>query len=184
MIRKKKAAMELAIGTIIIIVIAVILLIFGIILVRSIMCSGIIMSDQISSGVQKKIADLFGEQKYGVACMGEGGEEIKLGDGGKRPIGCVVREDTSRQYDLKVKEVKSLSGVSTTQVNRWVIDSGWKGTAKVGDTTALVAYLNIPKNTDATLLKIEIEVTVDGQKETHFAYVNVVHVGAFSSAIC
>ena len=181
---KKKAAMELSISTIVVIVIAVILLIFGIILVRSIMCSGIIMSDQISSGVQAKITDLFGEEKYGVSCMGESGEEIKLGDGGKRPIACVIREDTSRAYSLKVKEVKSLSGVSSTQVNKWVIDSNWDGTVKVGDTTAIVAYLDVPKNTDATLLKIEIEATVDGQVETHYAYVNVVHVGAFSSAIC
>jgi len=183
--RGRKGAMEMSMGTIVTIVIAVSMLILGMVFVRSIMCSGIQMSEQISEGTQNKIRDLFGAQDYGVKCMGEGGEQITIADGGLRRVGCLIKTDEGGQYSLKLVEIKSLSGVPTDTVKAWVVDEGFTGFAGVGDTMAETVILNIPKNTPKTSLKLTIEETDPlGTKKTHISIIDVEHVGAFTGAIC
>ncbi len=180
-ILSKKAAMELSIGTIVIIVLAMSMLIFGIILVRKIMCTGLIMTDDIGEGIKTEIRSLFGQQDYGVKCMGEGGQEIKIADGGRRNIVCIIKTDEDQEYTLKTN-VKSLDEdvVSTTEVQNWIIDKDWSGKVKPGDTEATILVLDIPKKVSTITLKI----TIDANGETHVAYIDVVHAGALSSAIC
>ncbi len=181
---KKKGAMELSIGTIVIIVIAMAMLILGLVFVRKIMCSGIIVTEQIGTGVENEIKGLFNVDDYGVKCMGEGGQEIRLGDGGRRQISCVIKTDESMEYNLKVKSIESLKGVSTSGVQKWILDEDWKGTVASGDKTVTVAVLNVPKNVDATSLKIILqEITANGE-QTHTLYIDVVHLGGISSAVC
>jgi hypothetical protein len=180
-----KGAVEMSMGTIVVIVLAVSMLILGMIFVRSIMCSGIQMSEQISEGVQNEIRGLFGANDYGVKCMGESGEEVTISDGGRRQIGCVIKTEEGGQYSLILKEISSLSGVSTSTVQQWVVDKDFSGSVGVGDNTQIVAVLNIPRNTPASTLKLTVEETgPTGTKQTHILRVNVAHVGAFTSAIC
>jgi hypothetical protein len=183
--RGKKGAVEMSMGTIVVIVLAVSMLILGMIFVRSIMCSGIMMSEQISEGVQNEIRGLFGADDYGVKCMGEGGEEITIADGGTRRVGCVIKTDEGGQYSLRLTEIKSLTGAPTNTVQSWVVDSDYTGYAGVGDSVAEVVILNIPKNTPTTTIKLTIEETAPaGTKKTHISLINIEHVGAFTSAIC
>ena len=183
--RGRKGAMEMSMGTIVTIVIAVSMLILGMVFVRSIMCSGIHMSDQISQGTQNKIRDLFGANDYGVKCMGEGGEIISISDGGVRRVGCLIKTDEGGQYSLKLVDIKSLKGATTDTVKAWVVDEGFVGFAGVGDTLAEVVILSIPKNTPKTSLKLTIEETDPvGTKKTHILYIDIEHVGAFAGAIC
>lgn len=56
---EKKAALELSIGTIIIIVLALTMLILGIVLVRSIMCGAIGLTGELNSKVKKEIGKIF-----------------------------------------------------------------------------------------------------------------------------
>jgi len=180
----KKGAMELSIGTIVIIVLAISMLVFGLVFVKKIMCSGIIITDQISTGVENEIKGLFNVDDYGVKCMGEAGEEIKLADGGRRQIACVIKTDESIEYNLKIKSIESLQGVSTNAVQKWIIDEDWKGTVSAGDKTVSVAVLDIPKNVDATSLKIIVQEITDFGEDTHTLYIDVVHLGGLTSAIC
>jgi hypothetical protein len=185
--KSRKGAVEMSMSTIVVIVLAVSMLILGMIFTRSIMCSGIIISEEISSNVQNEIRGLFGADDFGVKCMGEGGEEIKIGDGGRRKITCVIKTEEGGKYSLQLKEIKSLipSGASTDVVKGWVIDSGFDGTAGVGDNDVSVVTLNIPRNTPTTTLKITIEETnPTGTKKTHISVIDVKHVGAFTSTIC
>jgi len=171
-------------GTIVVIVLAVSMLILGMIFVRSIMCSGIIISEEISSNVQNEIRGLFGANDFGVKCMGEGGEEISIGDGGRRKVTCVVKTEEGGKYSLVLKEIKSLTN-PTQNVQAWVIDSGFDGNVGVGDNDVSVVTLNIPKNTPTTTLKITVEETnPNGVKKLHVSVIDVKHVGAFTSAIC
>lgn len=181
---RKKGAMELSIGTIVIVVLAMAMLILGLVFVRKIMCSGIIITDELSTSVENEIKGLFNVDDYGVKCMGEGGQEIKLGDGGRRQVTCVIKSDESMEYELKVKSIESLQGVSTNAVQKWIIDEDWKGTVASGDKTISVALLDVPKNVDATTLKITVEeITANGQ-QTHILLLDVVHLGSVTSAVC
>ncbi|MBU1136233.1 MAG: hypothetical protein ABIG37_02030 [Nanoarchaeota archaeon] len=184
--KTKKAALELSIGTIVIIVLAMTMLILGIVFVRNIMCSGIIISDKITSGVESEIIGLFGSKDYGLKCMGEGGQEIKLGDGGRRQVVCITNSDSETQYSLKLKNIESLSGVSTPNVEKWVVDSGWKGIVSPGQKTITVVVLDVPKKVSDTSLKIEIEEENlnTNAKQTHVLYIDVTHVGILSNAVC
>jgi len=184
--QNKKAALELSISTIVVLVIAMTMLILGIVFVRNIICSGIILTDQISASVSNEITDLFGSREMGVKCMGETGKEVKIGDGGKRQIFCVINTDEKGEYKLTMKSIESIGGVSTREVEKWVIDKNWRGEVKPGMTTAVFIVLNIPKRVSNTELKItlEEEETATGNKQTHISYINVAHVGAIKTAIC
>ena len=82
----KRGGIELSMTTIVIIVISIIILVFGIIFGRNVMCSGIQLTENVNTGVENQLKVLFGEDKYGVNCMGEGSQEIKLGSNGRRKV--------------------------------------------------------------------------------------------------
>ena len=84
MIKNKKAAMEMTMGTIVTIVLLVSVMILGLVFVRNIMCAGIILTDDITTGTTNEIKNLFGTKDYGIKCIGEGGQEVKIGGGGSR----------------------------------------------------------------------------------------------------
>jgi hypothetical protein len=185
--KRKKGALEMSIGTIVILVIAVTMLILGIVFVRSIMCSGIQMSDQLSKGVKGKITDLFGADKFGVKCMGEDGEPIILGSGGTRPIVCVIKVEDESEYNITVKDIKSLDGASKETVEEWIIDKNWEGIANPGDDKqANVIMMDVPRDAPTTKLKISLEsINLDtDKKSTHIAYVNIQPAGFFRTTMC
>ncbi len=178
----------MSMGTIVVIVLSVTILIFGMIFIKNIMCSGIVMTNQIDEKVTNEIQSLFGTSDYGVKCMGEGGQEVTIGDGGQRQIACVISTDTQSTYNLNVKTIESIgnTGVETSQVQKWVIDQDWTGTVSPGQKVVPVLVLDIPKQVSATKLKITVEETVreTGAIDTHILYVSVKHVGQVSSTIC
>jgi len=182
----KKAAMEMSMGTIVTIVLLMSVLILGLVFVKNIMCSGIILTDDITASVKNEIKGLFGTNDFGVKCMGEEGQEIKLGDGGRRQIGCMINADETTDYILTIKEVSSLKGTKTELVEKWVLDEGWEGVVSPGQKTVTVMVLDVPKKISDTNLKIEIEEENlnTGNKVTHISYIDFTHVGALTSAVC
>ena len=179
---EKRGALELSIGTIVVIVIAMFMLIFGIIFVRNVMCSGIVLTDQISVGVENEIKNLFGSRDYGVRCMGEGGQEARFGDGGDRPFACVINTDVGGEYNLKITELSEVGGVDVD----WLIDTTPEWNVGVGSTTITVGLLRVPKNLPATTLKIVLEETSPENPtgRTHVSHIQITHVGTLTSAMC
>jgi len=189
MINKKTGAMEMSIGTIVTIAILMVVLIMGMYLVRTIMCSGIILTEEISESVTNEVKDLFNAEDYGVRCIGEEGHQATLGDGGRRQVVCMINEDSQRDYDLRIKNIESLNtatgGTPINLVKEWVLDEDWEGTVSPGQKTVTVLLLNIPRDVSDTSLKIEIEEWIEGvKKETHNSYIDIKHVGTLNSAIC
>jgi len=182
----KKAAIEMSMGTVVVIVLSVTILIFGMIFIKNIMCAGIVMTDKIDEKVSNEIQSLFGTNDYGLKCMGEDGNEVTLGDGGDRQVVCVVSTDTQYTYSLNVKKVESLSGVSTQNIQKWILDQDWIGIVSPGQKVIPALVLKIPKDVSATSLKIEIEESIKetGAIETHTLYINVKHVGQVAATIC
>lgn len=184
----KKAAIEMSMGTVVVIVLSVTILIFGMIFVKNIMCAGIVMTDQIDERVTNEIQTLFGTSDYGVRCMGESGQEVTLGEGGTRQIVCVINTDTQATYTLNVKSVESISntGEPTSAVQRWIIDQDWTGPVAPGQTTPTVLVLDIPRGVSATKIKVIIEESTreSATMSTHTLYIDIKHVGQVTSTIC
>ena len=184
----KQAAIELSMSTIVVIVIAVIMLIFGIVFVRSIMCAGIVMTDKISTEMQNKITEMFGADKVGVKCLGEGSQVVKFGSGGPRRIICMIRTEDTSKYKLTVKSVESKEGASDSSMNKWIKDKNWEGSVSPGDThEAVILYLDIPRDAPKSTMKITTESTRNDDpstKDTHISYIDVVTTNLVQSAIC
>lgn len=186
--KNKRAAMEMSVGTIVTIVLLMSVLILGLVFIRKIMCSGIVIVDGIDKKVQGQLINLFGTDKYGVECMGEPGqEEIKFGDGGQRQFICVINVKEETEYDFYVDSVTSLGGVSTTNVKNWIKREGWDGIAAAGNPkTVAPLILKIPDDVSETELDIKITVTNQntGSKETHSSVVTVTPVSGINAAVC
>jgi len=185
----KKAAMELSMGTIVIIVLSVTLLVLGMVFIRGLMCSGIQIGEKVDEGVKNELRTLFGTDDYGVTCMGEKGQEIKIGTGGRRQIVCYIKSDEQVKYSLIVNDFESLSGAPSSTLSKWIIDKnvqsvdvapGSKGAEPV------VMLLNVPRDAPTTSLKLNLEAKnlISGSTTSHIMYIDIVPIGAIRGAIC
>ena len=187
MAKNKKAAMELSMSTIVILVLGVSMLILGMVLIRNIMCTGLQITDQLSTGVKNELKTLFGADKFGVKCLGQGGQEVKFGTGGKRPLVCIFKSDENVRYDLRVLNIESLSGAKTDTVKRWVIDQNWEGNVVPGqDQEETVVLFDIPRDAPNTGVKVtmEAENKDSGSVQTITSIIQIVPTGFARGAIC
>jgi hypothetical protein len=187
MAKNKKAQLELSIGTIVVLVIGVSMLILGMILVRSIMCSGLQITEDVTTGVKNEIKTLFGAEQFGVKCLGEGGQDVKLGTGGRRKVICMIKTEEQTSYDIQIKSLESLQGAKTDIVNNWAISKGWTGSVTPGqENEETVLLLNIPRDAPATTLKITIQSknVGTGSEKTITSIIDVVPTGLIKGAIC
>lgn len=186
--RNKKAAIEMSIGTVIILVLGVSMLILGMILIKNIMCSGISIGNDLSTGVKNEIKNLFGADKIGVKCLGESGKKVELGTGSTMPVICIIKTDEANaKYTIKVPSIESLTtSVSDATVNSWVKDKNWTGTVQPGtDNEVVILLFDIPKQAPRTSLKLGIEVTDSvGNLENKVSYIEIVPTGFIKGAIC
>jgi len=182
----KKAALELTMGTVVIVVLSVSMLILGIILIRNIMCAGMQISEDISSGVKNEVKNLFGADKFGVKCMGEGGQDVKLGTGGRRKIICIIKTEEQTNYQLIATKVESLRGASTDSVQKWILSKEWSGSVSPGaDKEADVLLLDIPSNAPSSTLRITIQANRGtGSSDTIISTIDIVPTGFVKGSIC
>ena len=183
----KRGAIELTLGTIVIIVLAVTMLILGIVFVKSIMCSGIVISEELSTGVKNQVRSLFNADEYGVKCVGEGGNEVKYATGGRRQVVCIIKTEEQTQYSLNVKSIENIKGSNSKIADSWVIDEDWKGQVSPGGdgTEAVVSVLDIPKDAPASTLKITISAKNEaGSETTHISYIDITPTGFMQTTLC
>jgi len=185
--KNKKGQLELSIGTIVVLVVGVSMLILGIILVRSIMCSGLQITEDLSTGVRNEVKNLFGADKLGVKCVGQGGAEVNLGTGGKRSLVCIFKSDEAAKYTVTVDKIESLTAsVSSEIANTWVLDKGWSGNVVPGqEQEEVVVLFNLPRDAPNTALKISMTATKEGgSPQSITSRVTVVPTGFIKGAIC
>ena len=196
-IKQKKAALELSIGTIVVIVIAMSMLILGIILVRQVMCAGIVLTEKVTQETEDEILNLFSTNEHGIKCMGEGGDSPVLGSGGSRQIVCIANLNTAEENKITLvsaelikgrignyKVISPGSGSSVDIKNSpIVLDSGWgTGTIQTGKTSLVVATLDFPEEIDSSTIKLVFKEEKDGT--LHPLIIQVEPVGTFTAAIC
>jgi hypothetical protein len=194
-INNKKAAFEMTMGTIVIIVLAVSMLVLGLVLTKKIMCSGMVMTDKIDQAVSSQISGLFGGQDFGIKCMGDSETPITFGGGGGRQLICVINTLEGGPYTITYKSSESgvLTGtgngaiVDLSNVGITVLDSGWSGTVSPGKKTVPVVILKIPQKVPLSNLKLVIQVRgpeYPGAGESFALYPTASPSTTIGSAIC
>lgn len=194
-IETKKGALELSIGTIVIIVIAMVMLIMGIVLVRQVMCAGIQLTDRVTSSTENEIINLFGTNEFGIKCQGEG-ELVKVGGGGTRQIICISNLETSGEYTMELRNVELIKGaVEGMIINRPVSNINnlpvilTAGTEKINlpstKQTFTVARLDVPREVDQSTIVMRFDEKKGTQlQKTHELTLELVPVNTLTAAVC
>ncbi len=186
----KKGSMQMSMGTIVTIVLLMSVLIMGLMLTRNIMCSGIVLTDQINEKMTNQVQDLFSETQSGVKCMGAGSDEIKIADGGSRRIWCIVNTNNRATYELSVREgsIKTNSETVTPEdIEEWIAfgKSSGETVVDVGGKTITVTTLDIPEEVDTTTVQMKIDVKKEGDLvDTATSQFTIEHVGGFTKSMC
>jgi len=182
----KKAAIELSIGTIVIIVLAMSMLILGMVLVRSIMCGAIGLTGDVNTKVRGEINKMFEASGAEVACIGAGEEAATLIPGETNNIYCSINADRTAEYQIKVKSIRGDS-YKESEIRKWMIgDDFYKKTiAPKDEEVKKFLRLNVPDNANEDTIIIGIEVYKDGtlisSPDLDFA---IKDTGMIKAAIC
>jgi hypothetical protein len=189
----KKGGMELSMTTIVIIVISIIVLIFGIIFGRNVMCSGIRVTDQIDTAVKNQLRDLFGADKIGVSCQGEEGSDVKLGTGKRVSLVCQIKVETPTNYRIVVGDPEILLGNEKIKLlnKNWILKKGLNdvGVNPGTITYAPVLFLNIPRDAPKSTVSVDINVynkdsSDPNAKETHTVVFDIVPLNFIQTTMC
>lgn len=186
-VKSKHSAIELSIGTIVIIVLAMTMLILGIVLVRSIMCGAIGLTGDVNNKVSGEINRLFGASGGEVVCIGGGEEAVALIPGKTNIVYCSVNADKEAEYEIKAASIKG-SIVTESELQSW-IQGGTSLTKRIAPSVEpeLQKFLRlaVPNNAPKDLIIIEVEVYKDGKLIASPSLdFEVKKVGTINAAIC
>jgi len=167
----KKAAMELSIGTIVIIVLAMSMLILGLVLVRTIFTGAKYNIDTINDKVRDEINKLFVENKKIVVYLANQKADIKQGQDwgvafGIKNLKTGTPEASTFSYNVEVSnpnEVKGNCGISESEAMSW-IKAGKSGSIKIGpgETYISIIRFQIPEASPLCIVRYNINVNADG----------------------
>lgn len=170
---KKKGALELSIGTIVIIVIAMSMLILGLVLVRTIFTGATGSIDDLNQGVKNEIAGLFADEGADVVVkLGEGQTaRIKpdsgvfgVAIGARTPDGSNVGNRNRLQYELTLDSPNGNNCASILGLRRaedlfiTPINTFNSFDQFDGSTVFAIVEMNIPKGTAVCSQKVFIDV--------------------------
>ena len=181
---RKKAAFEMSITTIVILVIAMTMLILGIILVRKMMCGAISLTGDISDKTRSQIDDLFQSQGGEAQCVGSGTQAVDLVPGKTNYIWCGIRSPggtPAPAYDISI--VSATPQLSTLGL---IGTAGWSGQVSGSDQEPKkIIRLNIPKDAAEGPVIIKITVKRAGQViSTQDLDFNIRRLDWFRGTIC
>ena len=184
--KSKKGALEISIGTIIIIVIAVTMLILGVVFVRSVMCGAIGLTGELNSKVRVEINELFDSTAGEVNCLGSGADPIKVIPGETNIVWCGIRADVESDYSVELDKASSVSSTAS-EIESWIREDSWGPTTIAPGDTQLkkVFYLNIPKNAPEELITLDVLIKKNGNLiNSQRLDFDVSRVGFFKGAMC
>lgn len=160
----KRGALELSIGTIVIIVLALSMLILGVVLVRTIMCGAIGLTGDLNNKVQSEINKLFGATGGEVQCIGMGDEAATMIPGKTNNIWCAIKAPVTADYELEVESIEGSISKETT-LESWIGIGGrkWRGNVAPGDEVPKkVLRLDLPENAPEENIVVRLVARKDG----------------------
>jgi hypothetical protein len=190
----KKAAFEMSITTIVILVIALSMLIFGMIFVRSMMCAGMGLMTDVTKGTRDEINNMFSAQGGEVQCLGAGDIQDVYPLGTMQNVYCGFNVDEANvYYEFIVKDQPEVvDGLDKTQLIQWMNPVPKKKISVPPGTDSIVPimYLNIPKNAPQGFFTFDVTPvryvgSSAGVSQTPITLqFNIKRAGAVQSAIC
>lgn len=182
----KKGAIELSIGTIVVVVLAMTMLILGVVFVRNIMCGAIGLTGDINNQVRGEINKLFGATGDEVVCVGSGEQAVTLLPGKTNIIYCAVNAQKSATYNFELNKISAT--VSTEEKLRsWISgeDSLSIDVAPGDKLPKKVLRLTIPNNAPEESIVITFKIKKGNELiSTQQLDFEVKRLSGFSSAIC
>jgi len=180
----KKAAMELSIGTIVIIVLAMSMLILGLLLIKTIFTGAKYNVDVMNDKVRDEINKLFVEDKKIVIYLANQEAKVKQGDSwgvafAIKNLKTGTPEATKFTYDVVVNnpaEVKQNCGVNEKEALSW-IKAGSSGSIQIvpGGTYATIIRFQIPETAPLCIVRYNINVKADAEFYTADSFdINIV----------
>jgi len=165
--RNKKGALELSIGTIVILVLAMTMLILGVILVQNIFSGATDAADLTIDQLKGKISTLFGADKK-IAMYPENQQhKIKQGDTGGFGFGIKnlnqgTVEDGIFSYEVLVDDpdIESKCGISEKEGLGWITTgrASSKIPIAVGDVSVQKVLLQVPMNAPLCTIRYRLNV--------------------------
>lgn len=160
--KNKRAAIELSMTTIVIIVLSVTLLILGFVLVRSIMCSAIGFTGQVNDKVKDEINRLFSSTADEFTCIGQEGSPVAVIPGETNIIYCSIKADQEAKYKIDIVPNFDSSTIPRDQLRDWFRDREFNSRVAPGNENPLkVADIIIPDNAPEGLITLDVEVYRD-----------------------
>ncbi len=165
---RKKAALELSVGTIVVLVIAMSMLILGLVLVRNIFTGSIYNVKVLNDKVRNEINKLFQEEegRKSVVYLAENKAEIKQGtDWGiafsfKNLETGTQTEDTF-SYEITMGQIsEDCRGLSKQEAERWIKSRRTASNLRVppGDSYLTIARFEIPDNAPLCIVPFDIKI--------------------------
>jgi len=153
----KKAAIEMSMTTVVVIVLSVIMLILGLTLIRTIACGAINIAGTTLEGAQDEINKMFGQDKgKEIACLGTK-QTFTILPNKYNVVGCGFTPEITTTYTYEYRIISAISGGRdiASEVVRWMPEK-LTGiiTAGPGDTTYATFGINPPKDAPRTVIVI------------------------------
>lgn len=183
--KSKKAAIELSMTTIIVIVLSLALLILGFVLVRNIMCSSINIITQVGELSEGQIRDLFGAQGGEIQCMGEK-DQIPVYADKTNYIKCIINAEEVADYEFELNINEDDGTIPKETIKKWLSGEGKFRNVAPGDKKSKqIKILRIPDNAPAGDIALDLSVTRNGEPlESNKLNFKVSRVNFASSALC
>ncbi len=182
--RSKKAAIELSMTTIVVVVLSLTLLIMGFVLVRSVMCSSINLVTDIGAKSKDQVNKLFGATGGEVECFGDG-DPVAIFPGRANYIQCIISAKQEAKYSFDYKVNEAFTNIPEDTVKRWVIMDFNQNIAPGDEESKAIAQINLPEEAPEGDIVLDVEVKKDGSLvSTKRLKFEVTRVGLVRSALC
>jgi len=163
---RKRGALEMSIGTIVVIVLAMTMLILGLVLVKSIFSGATYNVNVMDEKVRGEINKLFVENKKIVVYLSDNKADMKQGeDWGVAWAVKNLGNSGTLSYDIKTEEIEQGCPLTKQQAEAWITLGGSGNNIAVGpgETVARVVRMNIPETAPLCLVRYSISTTIGGQ---------------------
>lgn len=184
----KTGGFEMSITTIVVIVIAVIMLILGLVFVRTTMCGALNIATTTLEGAQGEINKLFGQETgEEVTCMGVR-TPLDIAPDAYNIIGCGFKPkvQTTYNYQFVIKSTKDING-QDINTQGWITEL-LSGQKSIGPGRMEYATLSIRPPSDAPEGLMIIDVTVTkvggGTIANPTMRLNIKRVGWLQQSVC
>lgn len=170
--RNKKGAIELSVGTIVVIVIAMSMLMLGLVLVRNIFTGATYNIDQLNEGVESEINQLFSDEDQKMVIYLPRGNVVDIDQGEDYGVGFSIRntekgvsETSTFAYNVEAVSIESGCSLTIDQANSFIRlrGSGENELSPGSDPWVNVVTLRPSETAPPCLIAYDIIVKKNGQ---------------------